>query len=185
MKRILLLPLVLIIGCYTHKKAEKQLDKAKDKYPVLVALKTADWFPCKEIEVKTDSSAYKKWKNALDSILNLNKGEDTVFVTDTLEITTQECTAYKNKIIAISSQLTKAKQTINLIRNKTINPPAIHDTIIKLDSTQIVILSDKLKQSESEKEKHQKKHSLWLKLGISFLVAFLISLIFNILKYTK
>jgi hypothetical protein len=183
MKRILLLPLILIVGCYTHKKAEKQLDKAKDKYPVLVALKTSEWYPCKEVEIKTDSSAYKKWLASLDSILN--KGEDTVHITDTLEITTQECTAYKNKIIAISSQLTKAKQTINLIRSRVINPPAIHDTIIKLDSTQIVILSEKLKQSEAEKEKHEKKHGFWFKFGISFLVAFLISLIFNILKHTK
>ena len=183
MKRILLLPLILIIGCYSPKKAEKQLDKAKDKYPALVAQKTSNWYPCKEIEIKTDSSAYKKWLASLDSIFN--KGEDTIHITDTLEIISQECTAYKNKIIAISSQLTKAKQTINLIRSRVINPPAIHDTIIKLDSTQIVILSEKLKQSEAEKEKHEKKHGFWFKFGISFLVAFLISLIFNILKHIK
>jgi hypothetical protein len=195
MKRILLLPLILIIGCYSPKKAEKQLDKAKDKYPALVAQKTSNWYPCKEIEIKTDSSAYKGWLDSINSILggnlyikpdtNWNNREYAVHITDTIEITTQECTAYKNKIIAISSQLTKAKQTINLIRSRVINPPAIHDTIIKLDSTQIVILSEKLKQSEAEKEKHEKKHGFWFKFGISFLVAFLISLIFNILKHTK
>ena len=171
------------MGCYTHKKAEKQLEKAKQKYPVLVALKVSDWFPCKEVKTISDSSKYKKWLDSLNSILD--KGEDTVLITDTLEITTQECTAYKNKITAISSQLSKAKQTINLIRNKVINPPTIHDTIIKLDSAQIVILSDKLKQSETEKEKHEKKHSFWFKFGISFLIAFLISFIFNMLKYIR
>lgn len=184
MKYLALLPL-FIIGCYTPKKAEKQLDKANKEYPFLVAEKLSNWYPCKEVEIKTDSSAYKKWMAALDSILNLNKGEDTLFVTDTIEVISQECTAYKNKIIAISSQLEKAKQTINLIRNKVINPPAIHDTIIKLDSAQIVILSDKLKQSEAEKEKQQKKHDFWFKFGISFLIAFFISLIFNMLKYIR
>lgn len=183
MKRILLFPLIFLIGCYTSKKAEKQLDKAKDKYPTLVAKKTSDWFPCKEIKIISDSSAYKKWLDSINSILN--EGEDTIHITDTLEITTQECTLYKDKITAISSQLAKAKQTINLIKSRVINPPAIHDTIIKLDSTQIVILSDKLKQSEIEKEKYQKKHSFWFKLGISFLIAFLISFIFNILKYIR
>jgi hypothetical protein len=179
MKYILLLPL-FIIGCYTPKKAQKQLDKAKDKYPILVALKASEWYPCKEIKIVTDSSEYKKWLDSINSILD--KGEDTILITDTLEIVSQECTAYKNKIIAISSQLTKAKQTINLIRNKITNPPAIHDTIIKLDSTQIVILTDKLNTSEKERQKQESKHNFWFKFGISFLIAFLISLIFNILK---
>lgn len=183
MKRILLLPLILIIGCYSPKKAEKQLDKAKDKYPALVAQKTSNWFPCKEVEIKTDSSAYKKWLASLDSLFN--KGEDTVHVIDTFEIISQECTKYKNQIVAISSQLSKAKQTIGLIRSRVILAPAVHDTVIKLDSTQIVILTEKINTLEKEKGKQEKKHGFWFKFGISFLVAFLISLIFNILKHIK
>jgi hypothetical protein len=183
MKRILLLPLILIIGCYSPKKAEKQLDKAKDKYPALVAQKTSNWFPCKEVKVVTDSSAYKRWLASLDSLFN--RGTDTVVIVDSFETISTDCSKYKENLIAISSLLNKANHTIRLIRNKTINPPAIHDTIIKLDSTQIVILSDKLNTSEKERQEQESKRNFWFKFGISFLVAFLISLIFNILKHIK
>jgi hypothetical protein len=172
--------LVFFIGCYSPKKAERQLNKANENFPSIVAQKTSKWYPCKEVKVVTDSSAYKKWLASLDSIFN--KGEDTVHIIDTFEIISQECTKYKNQIAAISSQLSKAKQTIGLIRSRVILAPAVHDTVIKLDSTQIVILTEKISTLEKEKEQHGKKHNFWFKFGISFLIAFLISLIFNILK---
>ena len=175
--------LIFFIGCYSPKKAERQLDKANDNYPGLVAQKTSKWFPCKEIKVKTDSSAYKKWMTSLDSLFD--RGTDTIIVVDSFETISTDCSTYKKDLIAISSQLNKANHTIRLIKNKITIAPAVHDTVIKLDSAQIVILSEKLKQSEAEKEKQEKKHDFWFKFGISFLVAFLISFIFNIFKYIR
>lgn len=194
MKRLLLLPLLIIfIGCYNIKKAEKQLNKANEKFPELVAEKTKKWYPCKEVEIKTDSSAYKKWLAVIDSILQ--SGKDTVIVTDvdTLEITTPgDCSKFKNTIAALSSQLDKANKTINLIKNKVTIAPAVHDTIIKIDSASIFSLLKKNEQltkekedAHKEKDKYIKKYNNSLIFAISLLIALIISIILNLIKYRK
>lgn len=175
--------LLFFIGCYSPKKADRQLDKAVSKYPSLVASKCSKLYPCKELKIVSDSSAYKKWMTSLDSLFD--RGTDTIVVIDSFETISTDCSTYKKDLIAISSQLNKANNTIRLIKNKITIAPAVHDTVIKLDSAQIVILSEKLSVSEKEKEKEEKKHNFWFKFGVTFLVAFLISFIFNIFKYIK
>jgi hypothetical protein len=49
----LLLIIVSHSGCYSSKKASKQMDKAISKYPVLAAEKTRDRFPCTDGKIDT------------------------------------------------------------------------------------------------------------------------------------
>ena len=64
MKYILII-LLLLVGCYTSKKADRAINKAYDKYPELVAKKSAKLFP-----VKSDSIEIVKWRLQVDSLFN-------------------------------------------------------------------------------------------------------------------
>lgn len=55
---------LFLCSCYTQDRAIRQVEKANDKYPVIVAKKTRDWFPC--ITTEFDSSVY------VSSIKDLN-----------------------------------------------------------------------------------------------------------------
>lgn len=52
-----LIVLLLLSGCYSAKKAEKQLNKAIDEFPEVAAKITREQFPCieKSVETKTDT----------------------------------------------------------------------------------------------------------------------------------
>ena len=43
-----------VIGCYTAKKADRQLNKAKINYPELVSNRMALWFPYSQNKGKSD-----------------------------------------------------------------------------------------------------------------------------------
>jgi len=57
----------LFSSCYTPKKAGRQLAKANYKFPVMVAKKTRELYPCTttKIERTTDSAAYNLWKDSV------------------------------------------------------------------------------------------------------------------------
>ena len=56
--------LILLMGCYGPKKAQKAIDKAYKKQPDIVALNAAKWFP-----IKADSIEFIRWREEVrDSI---------------------------------------------------------------------------------------------------------------------
>ena len=65
MRYLLTILIFGLISCYTPKKAERQIDKAFDNYPEIVANKAAKVFP-----VKADTIAYTEWKYSIDSVIN-------------------------------------------------------------------------------------------------------------------
>lgn len=65
--------LILLFSCYPLKKASKQLDKAYDNYPGMVAEKTRQWFPCTISDSTTDTT----FVNA-DSIIYLKNKVDSL-----------------------------------------------------------------------------------------------------------
>ena len=90
---------ILLAGCYPVKKAEKQTDKAYDKYPAMVAGKTRAWFPCNTIDSTVtfdttkvnDSSAYFRAK--ADSLLEVKQR----IVTENEIIYKDTCTSIKDE----------------------------------------------------------------------------------------
>lgn len=67
---------ILCIGCFTPEKAKKQLDKANDKYPAIVADKTRGWYPCTQKDTVTvtivDSADFKQQEQEYKLILTYN-----------------------------------------------------------------------------------------------------------------
>ncbi len=64
--------LALLFSCYSVKKSGKQLDKAYDRYPALVAKKTGVWFPVKKvdstIQITTPFDSSKIYQSKIDSL---------------------------------------------------------------------------------------------------------------------
>ena len=96
MRYLLTILIIGLISCYTPKKAERQIDKAFDNYPEIVANKAAKVFP-----VKADTIAYTEWKYSIDSVINT--------IHDT---TIERCPEVKNKV--------------NVIREKVIKPSPVY-----------------------------------------------------------
>lgn len=144
------LPLLLLIGCYGPKKAEKALDKAYRKQPVTFAKKANELFP-----IIVDSVKYIEWREKTDSIFKT--------VTDTIyhdSIQVREIIRNNYKVI------TKLKEHI-----KTIPP------IIKADSSAIFKLTEYIKKVEKSKQHYKKKSEIlfWIALLLTaFAVLFLL-----------
>jgi len=81
-----LLIILLLSGCYNSKKANKQIDNAYNKYPVLVAKKASLWFPCIITDSSTvidtvfnDSSSF--YNHTIDSLLKIkSKVKDSLAI---------------------------------------------------------------------------------------------------------
>jgi len=104
MKRLLMMIAIIttINSCYTSNKAEKELNKANEKYPEKVAAFAREKFPCKETGV--DSIV----KTEYDFIeIKCPDQAEPVEVIDTIYLTKQSkpktYILYKDKFVAIPS----------------------------------------------------------------------------------
>jgi PBP1b-binding outer membrane lipoprotein LpoB len=158
----LLLALVLLGSCYTSNKANKQLNKANDKYPTEVAKFTRQHFPC----ITTDS---------IQSTDTLYKYLSVICPPDT----SQTDTIYLDKIRAVVTPITRTR--VIAIPSKTI-------TITKSveDSAQVKIITadrDRISQALETYRTRMEKKSEWIKW---LLIALIVSLLGNfILLYIR
>jgi len=144
--------ILLLSGCYSAKKAERDINKAKVNYPEVVAEKFADWFPCDTVTITHDSIQFKEWVNEIHSF-------DTII--DTIRLK-EKC----------PDLLVKYRQIIKRV-------PPIHDTIKILDKADITALSIKY---EALKKEHESNLKLTTKLSWFALFLLIILLIIAILK---
>lgn len=159
-----ILLIFFLIGCYTSKKAERQLNKAQIYHPEIVAQKTSLWYPCERFKGTSDSSQYKSFIQQIDSLNRLKI--DSIFFTDTL-----------NKI----DTFVKFKDCDKILtKYRTIykSVPAIHDTVI------LVSEADKytIKYLENEREEAHKKYDRSTKLNIWLLIALIVSILLHLFR---
>jgi hypothetical protein len=161
--------LFLIFGCYTQKKATKQVNKTQLEYPEVIAQKCKDLYPCKIISYKKDSSEYFEFMRAIDDLNNfylssIGVKSDTVTMLDTILV-------YRNCPKAII----KYRELIK-------NVPAIHDTVKIIDEAELFVLSSQIKTLQDKVSKTNEKRikTIWFSVWILF--ALLILLIVNFLK---
>lgn len=142
----------ILLGCYTAKNAEKAINKAKDKYPDVVAEKFSKLYPCDTVTIVRDSIQFKEWINEIHSF-------DTII--DTIRL--------KDKCPEI---LIKYRNIIKRV-------PPIHDTIKIKDRAESE--SWRLKYEVLRKE-HEENLKLTTKLAWVALFLLIILLIIAILK---
>jgi len=179
MKNFLKILLILMIsGCYSTQRAEKQLNKAQVNFPEVVAKKSAIWYPC-TYKVITDSFNLIKWKFQIDSIIKT----DTIILH---EITLKECDGLE----AIKKANDKLKTDINnknvLISNLTrlINQvPMVYKTVIVKDSAASYVLETNLKDKVTELSKSKDDRTKGMRITILLIIALAISLLINLLQW--
>lgn len=163
--------LFLLFSCYTERKATKELNKAQVNYPVLVAKKTNEWFPCVE-ETKTDTVKLTEWRLKVDSVYKFYKLKDTIIE----KYTCQDLTYLINQVEA------QKKLINNLTKLIDEKPPVLITTKILKDSAGIVILKDKLERLTADKEDYVNKADKRLKWIISLLVALFGTIVYILIR---
>lgn len=144
--------ILLLSGCYTAKKAERDINKAKVNYPDIVSEKFADWYGCDTVTIIRDSIQFKEWVNEIHSF-------DTII--DTIRLK-EKC----------PDLLVKYRDIIKRV-------PPIHDTIKIKDRVELDALSIKY---EALKKEHESNLKLTTKLSWFALFLLIILLIIAILK---
>jgi len=157
---------LLLQGCYSEQKALKDLNKANDKQPKVVADFVGEKFPC----------------NTIDSLIKIDTAYNYVSIPcpgiDPLTIypSNEVDTIYLNKV----SYKTNVVKKVIAVPSKTI-------TIVKYieDSAKIKSLSITISQTQSQLNKYQQgkeKDSLWIKWLI---ICLCLSVLLNIIQLRK
>jgi hypothetical protein len=163
--------LLVITSCYTEKKAQKELNKANDKYPDVVAEFTRDKYPCTELK---DSTVV--YDTVYQEVEALCPPQQIIYTKDTLWKKKID-TVYRKDDIYKKNPLVKTTVTVP-VRQTTVTKWFEDSAKIKLLTSQINKCGEDLKQSERKKERNWD----WIKW---LLVALGISVIVNILFITN
>jgi len=153
-----LILLLILSGCYSVKKAERQMNKAQINFPEVVATKSALWYPCIPIKTISDSTQYKSWFDTINVLNDLRI--DTIYKADTIELL-----KYNQRLVYIYRNIYK-------------NLPVIHDTIVKQSMADKTIIQEFI----VDREKAHKKYENSTKLNLWLLIALLISIIVHFFR---
>jgi len=159
MRLLLLSVCFLLCSCYTQQKATKQIDKANQKYPELIAKKCKELFPCKTVSIKSDSIKYK-------TILRTIKSIDTTYLMDTL---------FRLDTVLIEKNCTKVLYKYRDILKEV---PAVHDTIIQIDSSGLFVLTYQRDSALLDKNKFQTKYKIFLQISILLFLLLILALLY-------
>lgn len=152
MKFWYILSIFILSGCYSLKKADRQLNKAKITYPDLVAEKYSKWFGCDTITIVRDSIQFKEWVNEIHSF-------DTI--TDTIRLR-EKC----------PEMLVKYRNIIKRV-------PPIHDTIRVVNRVEVELYRDRYEKARSDNEK---KDKWLMRLGLFLIFILLLLIFITTLK---
>jgi hypothetical protein len=154
--------LFFLVGCYSPKKAEKQINKAQLNFPEVLAKKSKELYPCKPQKGGSDSSRYK-------TIIKKIKQIDTAYfyTTDTV------C---RLDTVLIEKNCTKVLYKYREILKEL---PAVHDTINITDESAVTSLTYQLQNSVAIADKYKQKYtkSLWFSIWLLIAIAGLILVI--------
>jgi len=180
MKYIVLLTLFFFASCYTSKNAEKDIEKAHQKYPELVAKKSSEWFPSGWQIIKLD----EKDKRIADSLFGELNGR-VIILSDTIEKLIEHTDTIINcaGIDRIREQLIQSKKIIDGLKIKMQKPtPVVYRSIKIQDSARIYYLDSQLKETKKNEIRYRNKYENLLKLSIWLIIALGLSLFFNFYK---
>jgi len=153
---------IFLMGCYSQKKASRQLTKVDAHYPELVAKKAELLYPTK---ITTDSVYLVKWRDSIIDIII--KEIDTLRLIDTIYT---NCDIYKTR-------------TNNLLEKLKLSYKTIPSKIVTItDSAKNYLYQSKINSLEINVNKYRLKYESWLKVTICILILLIISLIVHILR---
>lgn len=147
-----ILLIVMISGCYSVQKAEKEINKAQVNYPALVAKKSLEFYPC-TYKVITDTFDVVKWRLQVDSIIKT----DTIYLN---EITLKECVdlaAIKKVNDRLRADISNKGILISNLRKAINQVPVVYKTVIVKDSAASYLLEKDLTAAKGSLDKTKEK----------------------------
>lgn len=84
--------LLLLVGCLTPKKADRQLLNIAAKYPQKVAKKCTDTYPVKERTDTIENTEYDFIEVLCDTFLNIGEKRDTIVLTKKVQVPSKTIT---------------------------------------------------------------------------------------------
>ena len=160
---ILMATSLLISSCYSLRDAERDLDKAKQYYPDVVAQRTRDWFPCNtgsDTSIRTEYDFIEIACPGVDSVTKL----DTIILTKTKN--PRSIFIEKQKIVGIPSE---TKYITKVVR----------------DSAQIYSLETRVKGCAEELKHYMGKAERRGQINLWLIILLTISMLLNVLKIRK
>jgi uncharacterized protein YggU (UPF0235/DUF167 family) len=178
----IIIPILFLFGCYSPKKAEKDLNKAQITYPNLVAKKTSEWYPCGWAVVKMDSTERRHVQFMFDSL-----NREIIKITDTIEIaikSTDTINAGNKELIKqLKTKLNNAKSFIAILQEKINQPiPIVYKTIRIEDSAKLKLSRDQIDYLNRSLEDYRIKYENRMNWLLWLLIAFIVSMLYMILK---
>lgn len=173
-----LLILVILASCYGSRKAEKQVDKAIDNFPVQTAEQLRDRWPCVPTATVTDSTAYKQYLEDLRAIEELYASAVPDPVLDTFVESWEDSTKInylKGQNKAFLATLAKKDRYISDLLRTCRDKPPIHDTIKIEDKASTFICEsentalNKKVADQDRKIERRGKWNLWLIIAVCVL----------------
>jgi hypothetical protein len=170
-----LILIILLSGCYTAKKADRQMNKAYVYHKALTAQKFSEWFPCETLQI--DSSEKIEYIYKTDTLLKyiLRESEPiNRILRDTI-------VRYYNGCDSLKKELKRAKGLIeHLTYEIQLKPIVYYKTIV--DSARNVSLQNQLNQANEELKKRNKNYVMSLWWIIALMIALLLSILLNFKK---
>lgn len=165
MKKIKYLCLALALcGCYTPHKALRELNKANDLQPKVVADYVGEHFPCK---IKTDSIVTKdtlyQYVDVVCPSIDSSRGDDTI---------------YLDKIKVVNK--TKIVRQIIGIPSKSITITKYYEDSAKIRS--LTLANSQTQESLTKCQGEKEKKSEWIKWLI---ICLCLSILLNIIQIRK
>lgn len=171
MAALVALLLLVLTGCYTAGKADKQVSKALSYYPVPTIAKVRLLAPCITLGVKyiTDSADFKIWQDSIgkvnDFYENLIAGIEPFHDTVTNKL---PCDNYQ-----LQKKIDYLRMQVRDLNGAVKNIKPVHDTVIKeiedfakvieIDAklSDVVKKKDELQQQKDKAETGRSRWRLW------------------------
>lgn len=160
--------LLFFASCYTAKQAEKDIDKAQEKFPEVMAKKSLEFYPCGIELIKTDTIEKIKWNTYVDSI----KEVIYKFKTDTI---VKDCSQLKKKIKEQSEFIDGLQFALN-------NVPIIEKYVLIQDSAKLKLKQVEIDNLNKEILSNRKSFNQRTSMLIWALILFIVSLVAHILR---
>lgn len=173
MLKYLLFLSIFFTGCYSEKKASKQLNKVSVEYPVLVSQKCGELF--KPIVTK-DTQIVTEYINRIDTFLS--NSTETIIVNDTIK---KDCS---KSVKDLALKLQNANRFIQVLQTDLRkNPPYIVKNII--DTSKVFSLTKERDNALSDKEDYRTRTEVMNKVCIWLLIIIIVLISYNYVNETK
>lgn len=176
MKYFFVFFVLFLSSCFTEQKANKQLKRIEENYPLVISTKCSELYPPTIIR---DSLKFTEFISRIDTFLSINT--DTILVIDTiLKTDLTILNKYNNLVVKLNSAESFVRQLKEDLRK---NPPYIVKNII--DSSKVFTLTKQRDLALHDKEMFRNRYDVFLSIAFCLLIIIIVLISYIYINETK